>query len=162
MAQKRFDFRDFRIVLKSKTTIGAAITIRCSSIRTKDHVSQRAQVTTYPRKTGKLFIAKGYAQWYNRPWESYPYENAILALANNIKRKGEKELAADILEWCDKHAKGEAEAAEKFASDFKKEWDAARPSLREAIAAGGPIENEEQANFALAALKMGNILNSLG
>ena len=159
---KRFDFQDFRITLKSETTIGAVTTIRCSSIRTKYHVSQRAQITTFPRKTGKLFEAKGYAQWSNRPWESYPYENAILSLANNIERKGEKELAADIREWSENHAKGEAEKAEKFVSDFKKEWDAARPSLREAVAAGGPIESEEQAKSTLAALKMGNILNSLG
>jgi len=159
---KRFDFQNFRIAIKSETTIGGVVTIRCSSIQTKDHVSQRAQITTFPRKTGKLFIAKGYAQWYNRPWESYPYENAILALADNIKRKGEKELAADILEWSKKHAKGEAEKAEKFVSDFKKEWNEARPSLRDAVAAGAPFETESEANFALAALKMGNILNSLG
>jgi len=157
---KRFDFQDFRIVLKSEATIGGVITIRCSSIRTKYHVSQRAQITTFPRKTGKLFEAKGYAQWSNRPWENYPYENAILALADNIERKGEKELAADIREWSEIHAKEKAEAAEKFVSDFKAEWDKARPSLREAVAAGAPFETEDEANFALAALKMGNILNS--
>ena len=152
MARKRFDFQQFRIEIGNETSI----LIECSSVCTGDHVSQRAE--TYFAG----YCWQGYAQWYNRPWESFTYENAIAALAEKMQKGGLVATANIIREWSRKHAKGEAEKAEKFVSDFKKEWDAARPSLREAVAAGGPIESEEQANFALAALKMGNILNSLG
>lgn len=149
---KRFDFQQFNIGrLGDRVLI-----IQCSSVRNGDHVSQRAEL----RFAGANW--QGYARWYNRPWETYTYENAIHALAQKIDNHGWKSMAAHILKWCDMHAKGEAEAAEKFVSDFKKEWDAARPSLREAVAAGGPIESEEQAKSTLAILKMGNLLNSLG
>ena len=152
---KRFDFQQFTLTLEA-TESKRTILIECSSVCTGDHVSQRAE----------CYIAgyhwKGYAQWYNRPWESYRYENAIEALAQKFENHGWKKTAESIREWSKNHAKGEAEAADKFFESFKKEWDAARPSLREAVAAGGPIESEEQAKSTLAILKMGNILNSLG
>lgn len=152
MANKRFSFQQFRIELEP----GLTILVECSSVRVGDHTSQRAETWCAGA------CCQGYAQYYNRPWESYCYETAVSALADKFERYGWKKWAEAVREWSDKHAKGEAEAAEKFASDFKKEWDAARPSLREAIAAGGPIENEEQAKSTLAILKMGNVLNSLG
>ena len=157
---KRFNMQDFTVALKS----GGTITIECSSVRYWDHTSQRAEVTQYIKRENRWYWVhyKGYSQYINRPWESFDYETAISALAKNFENSGEKEIAADIREWSRKHAKGEAEAAEKFVSNFKKEWDAARPSLREAVAAGGPIESEEQAKSTLALLKMGNFLNSLG
>lgn len=149
---KRFDFQQFNIGRYGEMVL----VIQCSSVRYGDHVSQCAE----------LRLAKatwrGYAQWYNRPWETYTYRNAIHALAKKLQDHGWRGVGNHILEWSRIHAKGEAEAAEKFISDFKSEWDKARPSLREAVAAGAPFETESEANFALAALKMGNILNSLG
>lgn len=151
MANKRFNYQTFYI----KFSDGTEETIFCSSCRTGDHTSQRAEFIDFKNTFVDI---KGYAQYWNRPWESFDYENAIRALAEKLP----KPYGNELREWCDKHAKGEAEKAEKFVSDFKKEWDKARPSLREAVAAGAPFETESEANFALAALKMGNILNSLG
>lgn len=148
---KRFNHQHFYI----KFSNGIEEIILCSSARSGDHTSQRASIVCF-NNTWESY--NGYAQYYNRPWESFDYENAIRALAEKLPKPYKNELR----EWCKKHAKGEAEEAKKFVSDFKKEWDAARPSLREAVAAGGPIESEEQAKSTLAILKMGNFLNSLG
>jgi hypothetical protein len=162
MAQKRFNEKTFSIEM-GRTTI---LYIACSSVRTGYHTSQRAIGTIrYPNPGGngwQYHREKAYSQYINRPWEAFDYENALHELARKFEKSKYYVVADTIREWSKKHAKGEAEEAEKFISDFKSEWGKARTSLRKAVAAGGPIESEEQANFALAALKMGNILNSLG
>lgn len=161
MARKRFNLQEFRIPMGKETVI----LVTCSSVRTGYHTSRRATGTIHyrdPAGNWTYHKEKAYSQYVNRPWERFEYDNALQELARKFGKSKYYMASTAISEWIEKHARGEAEAAEKFVSDFKKEWSAARPSLREAVAAGGPIESEEQANFALAALKMGNLLNSLG
>lgn len=147
---KRFDYQQFYI----KFSDGTEEVIYCSSARSGDHTSQRAMIIGW--KDGPRNIA-GYARYWNRPWEAYDYENAVHALADKLPAPYGDELRA----WSEKHAKGEAEEAEKFVSDFKSEWDKASPGMKDAVRAGGMIETEEQAKSTLAVLKMGNFLRSL-
>lgn len=161
MPAKRFNYQQFTIPLKS----GSRLLVECSSAHGRDHVSQKAETRRHfygpeGEYTGRMhFIA--YAQYQNRPWESFDYENAIRALARRFEENNLKEDAADIRAWIDAHAAGEREEAEKFLADFKNEWDQASPGLKSAIQAGGMIQTEEQAKSTLAILKMGNLLNSM-
>jgi len=145
---KRFCLETFEIPLPN----GETLFLNCSTTSYRYNNSQRVETWYGYRRV------RAYAQYINRPWERFRYETAIHNLANKFG----KENKAAILEWCDKHDREEAEKADAFFEIFKSEWDKARPGLRDAVAAGAPFETEDQANFALAALKMGNILNSLG
>ena len=150
MPQKRFNYKQFLV----RFSDGTDELIYCSSARSGNHTSQRALIIGW--KDGPRNIA-GYAQYWNRPWEAYDYENAVRALADKLPAPYGDELRA----WSEKHARGEAEEADKFIEDFKTEWGKATPGLRDALAAGGPIETEDQAKSALAVLKMGDFLRSI-
>jgi hypothetical protein len=147
---KRFNYKQFLV----RFSDGTDELIYCSSARSGDHTSQRALIIGW--KDSSRNIA-GYAQYWNRPWEEYDYENAVHALADKLPAPYGDELRA----WSEKHARGEAEEAEKFVSDFKSEWDKASPGMKAALAAGPMIENTEQAKATLAVLKMGNIIREL-
>ena len=147
---KRFDYQQFYI----KFSDGTEEVIFCSSARSGDHTSQRAMIIGW--KNSSLNIA-GYAQYWNRPWESYDYENAVHALAGKIPAPYGDELRA----WSEKHAHGEAEEAEKVLEEFRTEWDKATPGLRDALASLPPLETEDQAKSTLAILKMGNFLRAM-
>lgn len=147
---KRFNYQQFLVEFSD----GTSELIYCSSARCGDHTSQRAEIIGW--KDSAINI-RAYSQYYNRPWESYRYESAILALAKKLPAVYRDELRA----WSERHAKGEAEEAEKFVADFKSEWEKASPGLKSAIQAGGMIETEDQARSTLAVLKMGNFLRSM-
>lgn len=158
---KRFNYQEFALELKS----GEKITIQCSSARYWDHTSQRARVHRYFRNADGFYSTyseyTGYAQYINRPWERFDYETAIHALARDFDKNGEREIGQEIRNWIEDHDKKEAEEADKFVADFKREWEKASPGLKSAIQAGGMIETEEQAKSTLAVLKMGNFLRSM-
>jgi hypothetical protein len=150
MPAKRFNYKQFLV----RFSDGTDELIYCSSARSGDHTSQRALIIGWKDSTRNI---AGYAQYWNRPWEAYDYENAVHALADKLPAPYGDELRA----WSEKHARGEAEEAEKFVSDFKKEYAKASPGMKAALAAGPMIENAEQAKATLAVLKMGNIIREL-
>lgn len=147
---KRFNYQQFYI----KFSDGTEEIIYCSSARSGDHTSQRAQFIDWK---GCGVNISGYSQYYNRPWGAYRYEKAILALANKLPAVYRNELRA----WSEQHIHEEAEKADAFFGEFQQAWNKATPGLRDALAAGGPLETEDQAKSALAVLKMGNFLRSL-
>ena len=156
MPQKRFDLQTFKVPLKD----GGDLVIECSSARTKYGTSQRAETWYIGVVAGSYapaVLVRGHSRYCNRLWESFPYENAIHDLA---KKLAPVDRAA-VLEWCEKHLEERRREANAFFADFKSEWDKASPGLKDALAAGGPLETEDQAKSAIAVLKMGNFLRSI-
>ena len=153
---KRFNFKQVEIQLES----GERILIECSSARMGDHTSQRAECRRFNGPFSTKFA--GYAQYVNRPWEGFEYENALRELARTFDTAWDQTAGDALRAWCDKHCKEESDKAEKFVAEFQAEWAKASPSLKAAMKASGDLNvSIENAETTLAVLKMGNLLNSL-
>jgi len=151
---KRFNNVQYEINLPD----GERITLYCSSGRVGDHTSQRVE-TWY-----KYEKVAAYSQYYNRTWERFDYETAILTLADKFERRaglGGKANAEAIREFCRNYGREEAKKAEAWFEDFKREYAKATPGMKAALAAGPMIETEAQANTTLAILKMGNLIREM-
>ena len=151
MPYKNTDLKTYEIPLPG----GRVLHVECYTERKRNYVSEHAK-GQYAEGRDLVNVCGRYA-WSNRPWQDFQYSEAIRGMARNL----DEEDRAAVLEWCEKHARGEAEKAGAFLDDFKSEWEKASPGLKSAIQAGGMIETEDQAKSTLAVLKMGNLLREL-
>lgn len=149
MGAKRFNCMTYSIPLES----GEIIVISCSSARSGDHISQRAEARW------RFHQWKGYARYWNRPWERFPYETAIDEFAEMLYKHGERSVCSEIKAWIAAHYKAVKEEAEKQFEDFKSEYSKLSDGMKDALKSMPPMETEQDMKSTLAIMKMANILN---
>lgn len=149
MATKRYNQQTFSCNINGKNIMFMAYTTYtrngfCHTVTTYD----------FPISDTKV-------SYMNRTWERFDYETCLKRAIEKIKDKDMAKRLHDIL--IDGKAEEEHEKAEAFVSEFSSAFnqlsDKGKELLAKAIGEDG-LQNEEQANMALAIAKLGAIIGA--